>query len=80
MVMEDESDTAKLNIAPKENVTFQLEDEDDLADIELPVSASSNGEEPTAIADGNVEPDMLWLDNTVIAHPMLGITYFFMLW
>lgn len=76
---DDEREIARLNNAPVSNATFQLADEDDLADVELPVSAS-NGDEPTDIADGKVAPEVLWLDNTLLAHPIIGIGYFFLLW
>ena len=82
VVMEDdERDTASLVNGAK-NVTFKLEDEDEMVDVEVPVS-TSNGEddgEPTEEADGVVEVESLWLDNTLIAHPAIGIGYFFMLW
>ena len=82
--MDDESDTAKLVARAAKNVTFKLED-DEVADVDVPVSVSvsngdGDGDEPSEIADGSVEPDMLWLDNTLIAHPLLGIGYFFLLW
>ena len=80
--MDDESDTVKLVARAAKNVTFKLED-DEVVDIEVPVSVSNgtaSGDEPSEIADGSIEPDMLWLDNTLIAHPLLGIGYFFLLW
>ena len=83
----DERDTASLVNSVHKNVSFKLEDEDDVVvDVEMPVS-TSNGDghgiasaEPNQEADGTVEPESLWLDNTLIAHPAIGIGYFFMLW